>query len=113
MPRLKNKVPSYRLHKATDQAVVALNDRYFFNGLSRDCAIRHWGNHILGWKRQRTGPLTHEVVISCKFRAARRSPYRLTQADLAHSGACTRSMSDRLRHAGWPVVGRTLQVGRK
>ena len=59
MPRLRNKVPSYRLHKATDQAVVTLNDRYFFNGLPRDCAIRHWGNHILGCKRQRTGPLTH------------------------------------------------------
>ena len=25
MPRLKNKVPSYRLHKATGQAIVTLN----------------------------------------------------------------------------------------
>ncbi len=30
MPKLKNKVPSYRLHKATGQAVVTLNGRDFY-----------------------------------------------------------------------------------
>ena len=33
MPRLKNKVPSYRLHKATGQAVVTLNGRDIYLGV--------------------------------------------------------------------------------
>ena len=32
MPRLKNKVPSYRLHKVTGQAVVTLNSRDIYLG---------------------------------------------------------------------------------
>ena len=32
MPQLKNRVPSYRLHKASGQAVVTLNGRDFYLG---------------------------------------------------------------------------------
>ena len=36
MPRLKNKVPSYRLHKATGQAVVTLNGRDIYLGVYKE-----------------------------------------------------------------------------
>ena len=38
MPRLKNKVPSYRLHKATGQAVVTLNGRDIYLGVYKSPA---------------------------------------------------------------------------
>ena len=40
MPKLKNKVPSYRLHKATGQAVVTLNGRDIYLGAHNSAESR-------------------------------------------------------------------------
>lgn len=40
MPKLKNKVPSYRLHKATGQAVVTLNGHDIYLGARNSAESR-------------------------------------------------------------------------
>ncbi len=50
MPKLKNKVPSYRLHQATGQAVVTLNGRDIYlgacNSAERRSSMTSWPSGI-------------------------------------------------------------------
>jgi hypothetical protein len=50
MPKLKNKVPSYRLHQATGQAVVTLNGRDVclgaYNSAERRLSMASWPSGI-------------------------------------------------------------------
>ena len=52
MPKLKNKVPSYRLHKATGQAVVTLNGRDIYLGAHNSAETLCMRGHSLHGNRE-------------------------------------------------------------